>query len=336
VLNIGIIGSGYWGPKLIRNFSSLPNCRVKIVSDLKDGRLENIKQDFPFAETTKDYKKILNDKSIGAVVIATPVTTHKKIAEEALLAGKHVFVEKPLAANVKEAEQLVKTAKEQNKKLAVGHVFQFAPAVRKMKELLDNNVIGEVKHITSSRINLGPPESEVDVIWDLGPHDFSIILHLLGESPVKIESTRNEYPFGVFNNDSTGNGQKLATNAHINLGFKSGKTASVHLSWLSSNKIRLMQVFGTEGTLVYDEMLALDGKLRFYGLGVDNRIKNKSGDSAALGYSSGEIFVIPLEQHEPLRLECQEFVDAVLNDKPMINDGKIGLEVVRLLEASGK
>lgn len=239
-----------------------------------------------------------------------------------------------MTASAKEAESLVKTAKQQNKKIAVGHVFQFAPAVRKIKELLDNNAIGKVLHITSSRINPGPPESEVDVIWDLGPHDFSIILHLLGESPEKVESIANEYPFGVFNNTESGNSQKLVTNAHINLGFKSGVSASIHLSWLSSNKIRLMQVFGTEGTLVYDEMLALDGKLRLYGLGVDNRIKSKAVDSASLGYSSGEIIVIPLEQHEPLRLECREFVDSILYDKPLVNDGNIGLEVVKLLEAS--
>lgn len=250
--------------------------------------------------------------------------------------GKHVFVEKPMTYSVKEAESLVDTAGKLNKKLAVGHVFQFAPAVRKIKELLKKNVIGKVLHITSTRINLGPPESEVDVIWDLGPHDFSIILHLLDEAPWKVESIRNEYPFGAFNSPSSKNKKKLTNNAHINLSFKSGITSNIHLSWLSSNKIRLMQIFGTEGTLVYDEMLALDGKLRLFGLGVDNRIKNKAGDSGALGYSSGDITVIPLEQHEPLRLECQEFVDAVLHNKHLVNNGNIGLEVVKLLENSSE
>lgn len=250
--------------------------------------------------------------------------------------GKHVFVEKPMANSTEEAESMVETAKKLNKKLAVGHVFQFAPAVRKIKELIKKKVIGKVLHITSTRINLGPPESEVDVIWDLGPHDFSIILHLLEESPSKINSNKNNYPFGAFNNLNSKNKNKLTNNAHIDLSFKSGTSAHIHLGWLSSNKVRLMQIFGTEGTLVYDEMLALDGKLKLYGLGIDNRIKSKSADSAALGYQSGEIVVVSLEQHEPLRLECSEFINAVLYDKPMINDGYIGLEVVKLLETTSE
>lgn len=309
---------------------------MKKVSDTKPGRLEFMRKEFPSVETTKDYREILKDKQIQAVVIATPVTTHKELAEEAMFLGKHVFVEKPMAFSTEEAESMVDTAKKLNKKLAVGHVFQFAPAVRKIKELIKKKVIGNVLHITSTRINLGPPESEVDVIWDLGPHDFSIILHLLGESPWKINSNRNEYPFGAFNNLKSKNKNKLTNNAHIDLSFKSGTSAHIHLGWLSSNKVRLMQIFGTEGTLVYDEMLALDGKLKLYGLGIDNRIKNKSADSAALGYQSGEIIVIPLEQHEPLRLECAEFINAVLHDKPMINDGNIGLEVVKLLETTSE
>jgi predicted dehydrogenase len=253
-----------------------------------------------------------------------------------MLLGKHVFVEKPMAYSTEEAEYMVSTAEKLGKKLAVGHVFQFAPAVRKIKELIRKKVIGKVLHITSTRINLGPPETEVDVIWDLGPHDFSIILYLLGDTPWKIQSSRNEYPFGAFNGADSKNRNRLTNNAHIDLSFKSGITSHIHLGWLSSNKVRLMQVFGTEGTLVYDEMLALDGKLKLYGLGVDNRIKSKDGDSGALSYKAGEITVIPLEQHEPLRLECQEFINSIIEDKVPVNDGKIGLEVVRLLETSSE
>lgn len=315
---------------------SLPNCRVKKVSDLKAGRLEFIKKEFPTVEITKDYHEILRDKTIRAVVISTPVTTHKDLAEEAMLLGKHVFVEKPMAFSTEEAESMVYTAGKLGKKLAVGHVFQFAPAVRKIKEFLKKKVIGKVLHITSTRINLGPPETEVDVIWDLGPHEFSIILYLLGEAPWKVNSSRNEYPFGAFNAPGSRNKFKHTNNAHIDLNFKSGTTAHIHLGWLSSNKVRLMQVFGTKGTLVYDEMLALDGKLKLYGLGIDNRIKSKAADSGALGYQSGEITMIPLEQHEPLRLECQEFINSIIYNKPLINDGKIGLEVVKLLETSSE
>jgi predicted dehydrogenase len=251
-----------------------------------------------------------------------------------LFLGKHVFVEKPMTFSSEEAAALVNTAQKLGKKLAVGHVFQFAPAVRKIKELLKKKVIGKVLHITSTRINLGPPESEVDVIWDLGPHDFSIILHLLDETPWKVDCRKNAYPFGAFN--QPGAKRKLINNAHIDLSFKSGVTAEIHLSWLSSNKLRLMQIFGTEGTLVYDEMLALDGKLKLYGKGIDNRIKSKDSDNGSLGYNAGEIQVITLEQHEPLRLECAEFINSIINNTKNINDGRIGCEVVKLLETSSE
>jgi predicted dehydrogenase len=270
------------------------------------------------------------------VAISTPVSTHREITEEAMFLGKHVFVEKPMAYNIEDAAAMVDTAGKLGKKLAVGHVFQFAPAVRKIKELLKKKAIGKVLHITSTRINLGPPDTEVDVIWDLGPHDFSIILYLLEESPLNISTVKNEYPFGPFNKTHSGRNSRLTNNAHIDLAFKSGITSHIHLSWLSSNKIRLMQIFGTEGTIVYDEMLALDGKVKLFGKGIDNRIKNKSADSKALKYQSGDITVIQLEQHEPLRLECIEFVNSVLFNSRLVNNGEIGLEVVKLLEASSE
>lgn len=300
--------------------------------------MESVKKDFPHIETTKNFKDIIHDKSIHAVVIATPVTTHKALAEEALFFGKHVFIEKPMTSSADDAELLNETAKKLNKIIAVGHVFQFSPAVRKIKELLQKKAIGNILHITSTRINLGPPETEVDVIWDLGPHDFSIILYLLKEKPYKVTSTRNSYPFsqtdsGKPQSKSTA---ALTNNAHIDLSFKSGITAHIHLSWLSSNKTRMLQIFGTEGTIVYDEMLALDGKVKLFGRGVDNRIKAKDTDAHKLTYSSGEIQIMSLEQHEPLRMECQHFINSIINDTEPINNGSIGLEVVKLLETSSE
>jgi predicted dehydrogenase len=212
-------------------------------------------------------------------------------------------------------------------------VFQFSPAVRKIKSLLKSKAIGKILHITSTRINLGPPESDVDVIWDLGPHDFSIILHLLNESPWKVNCKKNSYPFNTVQSKKISG---LTNNAHIDLNFKSGITAHIHLSWLSSNKTRLMQIFGTEGTIVYDEMLALDGKVKLYGTGIDNRLKSKDTDSGALAYHSGNIHVMQLEQHEPLRMECEHFINSIIKDTPLVNNGEIGVEVVRLLETSSE
>ena len=299
--------------------------------------MEFVRKEFRGIPTSTDYGEIINDKDIHAVCIATPVYTHKKIAEEALEAGKHIFVEKPFTDNSKDAVKLIKLAGLKKKKLAVGHVFQFAPAVRKIKSLIQQGAVGKVLHITSSRINLGPPKSDVDVIWDLGPHDFSIILHILNELPDKISSIKNSYTFNHLNeknNPKNISAKKgLVNNAHIDMAFKSGLTAHIHLSWLSSNKVRLMQIFGTEGTIIYDEMLALDGKVKLLGKGVDNRLKLKEADNSKLAYATGEIKIIPLEQHEPLRMECEEFVNAVLYNKKLVNDGEMGLSVIKLLEA---
>ena len=326
-INIGIIGCGYWGPNLIRNFSGLNNCNAVIVSDFKQGRLDFIKTEFPFLKTTTNYSEIINDSTIDAVCIATPVTTHASIAIEALNAGKHVFIEKPMTSSVEESEMILEAAKKSNRKVAVGHVFQFAPAVRKIKEVIDSGLLGEIFHITSTRINLGPPKTEVDVIWDLGPHDFSILLYLLNEFPNEISSTNSYYPFGFSEFDD----KKLTNNSHISLKFNSGITAHIHLSWLSSNKTRLMCIYGSKGTIVYDEMLALDGKVKLYDKGIDNRIGSKDTDASKLTYKAGEIHVLELEQHEPLRMECAHFIDSIINDQQLINDGKIGKDVVKLL-----
>lgn len=328
MINIGVIGCGYWGPNLIRNFNSLTNCNVKMVADTKQGRQEFIKKEFPGVEVTDDYKIILNDGSIDAVCIATPVKTHKNLAIEALNAGKHVFVEKPMAASSQEAEEMIKASVANGKKLAVGHVFQFAPAVRAIKKLISDGVIGKVFHVTSSRINLGPPETDIDVVWDLGPHDFSILLYILNEFPVNVSAVNKYFPYGFSVDDN----RKLTNNSDIQMEFPSGATAHIHLSWLSSNKTRLMQVFGSEGTIVYDEMLALDGKVKLFGKGVDNRINAKAGEVKNLTYQAGEIKVISLEQHEPLRMECEHFVDGIMNNKLITNGGKIGADVIKILE----
>jgi len=327
-VKVGVIGSGYWGPNLIRNFSSLSNCEVKTIADLKVGRLEFIKTEFPGIETTDNYNDILNNPSIDAVCIATPVSTHMKFAIESLKAGKHVFVEKPMCANPKEAEEILEAVEESGLKFAVGHVFQFSPAVRAIKELIEEKVIGEVFHITSTRINLGPPQTEIDVIWDLGPHDFSILLFLLNEYPSKVTSFNSYFPYGFSKDDK----KKLVNNSDIQLKFDSGVTSHIHLSWLSSNKTRLMQIFGSEGTIVYDEMLALDGKVKLYGKGIDNRIGAKDSESKNLTYQAGDIHIIPLEQHEPLRMECEHFVNSIINNSPLINDVKIGSEVIKILD----
>jgi len=328
-VNIAVVGCGYWGPNLVRNFSALPNCCVPIVCDKKTARLEFIKNEFPNIATTLNYQEIIQNNQIDAVCIATPVKTHAELAISALRSGKHVFLEKPLAASLQEAEEIISIAAENSLKVAVGHVFQFAPAVRKIRELIMGGAIGDLYHISSMRINLGPPNTDIDVIWDLGPHDFSIILYLLNEYPEKVVAVNNHYPFGFLRDGP----DKLINNSHIDLFFRSGISAHVHLSWLSSVKVRLMYLFGSEGTIIYDEMLALDGKVKIVGTGKDNRTTLSSNK---LGYATGDIHIIELEQHEPLRKECEHFIDSILYNRDLVNDVKNGFDVLKLIIDSHK
>lgn len=318
---IGVIGCGYWGPNLVRNFDGLPDARVKTVSDLRPGRIEYVQKNYPSIITTFDYQDILDDPEVDAVVIVTPAETHYTIASAALAAGKHVMVEKPMARTGEEAWALVEQARTVGRVLSAGHVFQFAPGVRRLKREIRVGTVGRVFHVTSTRINLPPTDPRMDVIWDLAPHDCSIVLDLMDQTPVEVVATGQSYLR-----------PGMIDNAHILLTFPDGATAHIHVGWLSSNKMRLLQLFGERGSIQYDEMLALDGKVKLYGVGVDNRRDVGDNDSDALGYSTGDISVLGLEQHEPLRMECHEFVKAVAGGPIPPNDGVMGARVVELLE----
>ena len=193
MVTIGVIGCGYWGPNLIRNFSELPDCKVEMASDLKPGRLKYVGSRHPSIQLTESYKDVLQDSKIDAVCVVTAVSSHYDIAKEAILAGKHVFVEKPMIYSVSEAEELVELAEKHKKTLMVGHIFEYSPAVNKMKELITENEIGDIFYIDSSRVNLGPPASEVNAIWDLAPHDVAIILYLLDKEPVEVSAIGQSY-----------------------------------------------------------------------------------------------------------------------------------------------
>lgn len=325
MITLGVIGCGYWGPNLVRNFDGLPDACVKTVSDLRSGRIEFVEKNYPRIGTTSDYQEILDDPEVDAVVIATPAETHHRIASEALAAGKHVMVEKPMARTAAEAWDLVEQAKIAGRVLAAGHVFQFAPGVRRLKREIRVGSVGRVFHITSTRVNLPPTDPKQDVIWDLAPHDCSIILDLMDANPVEVVATAQSY---------RRNG--IVDNAHILLTFPDGASAHIHVGWLSANKMRLMQLFGERGSIQYDEMLALDGKVKLFGNGVDNRLTVGEEESAELGYATGDIRILQLEQHEPLRMECSEFIKAVAGGPIPPNDGVMGARVVELLETISK
>ena len=324
MINIGIIGAGYWGPNLIRNFSSLENCHVKYVADLREARLEFVNNNFPDIHTTTDFQTIFDDQEIDAVVIATPVSTHLELGKKALEANKHVFIEKPFTTSVKEAEILVQLASEKDLRIMVGHLFEYHPAVIKIKEILDEGGIGDVYYIDIARLNLGPPETNANVIWDLAPHDISILLYLLGEIPNKVVGVGRS-----FRNDQWKN---LIQASYITMEFPSGKFAQIHNSWLTPNKTRRLEIFGSKGVLVYDEMAV--NKLALFGEGIDLRLSGGSNTANNLNYSAGDISYPEIPNIEPLKNECNHFIECIVNNQTPKSDGVSGLNVVRIIESA--
>ena len=322
MVKIGIIGAGYWGPNLIRNFNSLEDCEVKYLADLREGRLDFVKENYPHITTTTNYLDILNDAKISAIVIATPVETHHKFAMEALKKGKHVYVEKPFTISEVEARELIDLSEEKNLTLMVGHLFEYHPAVNKIKELLKKGIIGDVYYIDAARINMGPPESKYNVMWDLAPHDISIILYLVGKLPSFLQA------IGVdFRSDQW---QGLIQSSYITLQFEDKSFAQIHNSWISPNKTRRIEIFGSRGVILYDEMRVQ--KVTVFYEGIDTRKSGGAKTSTNLSYSTGEIEYPGIPEGEPLKIECQHFVDSVVNNRRPRSDGYDGLNVVRIIE----
>lgn len=324
VTRVGVIGCGYWGPNLVRCLTENECVRVVKVSDLQPGRLAFISQRHPNIQTTLQAGEILSDPDIEAVAIATPPNTHFALASQALEAGKHVLVEKPLATTAEDAEQLVAIANRKRLILSVGHLFLYAPAVRHLRDLLDAGELGNVHYISSVRANLGPPNTQVDVLWDLAPHDLSILLHLMGEFPEEVVAQG-----GFFTN------QQLAEAVSMVLRFPSGRMGYVFVSWLTPNKTRIMQLVCSKKVAVYDDT-ELVQKVRIFNCGIDSRLQAKETDSIALAYRPGGIWIPPLDGREPLRAECDDFIRAIESGKPPLSDGANAIGVVRILQSASE
>ena len=325
MLNVGVIGCGYWGPNLIRNFNQLSRSNVLRVADLDESRLKHMRRLYPTVETTKDYKHIIADPDIDVVAIATPVHTHYKVASEALAAQKHVFVEKPIAASVKEAEELIALSERHNQKLMVGHTFVYTAAVRKMKYIIDSGELGEIYYINSQRLNLGLFQQDINVIWDLAPHDISIILYLLGREPRSVSASGASHI-----------NPSIEDVAVLTLRFSESLLAFIQTSWLDPDKIRKMTVVGSKKMMVYDDVQSTE-KIRIYDKGVE---KPKYYDTYAefhYSYKYGDIVIPKIDDTEPLRTELNHFIECIMdsNEQPLSN-GNSGLSVVKVLEAAQK
>ncbi len=319
-VKVAVVGCGYWGPNLIRNFNDLDACELHTVCDMKQDKLVSVARKYPQVRTSKEYNDILNDPSIDAVAISTPVSTHFRLAKEAFLHDKHVFIEKPIARSSGEAEELIELAAKKQKVLMVGHTFLYSPPVLKVKELIDNATIGTIYYIDSSRVNLGLFQPDVSVIWDLGPHDTSIILHWLDDEPVEVNAIGGSYIQ-----------RSIEEVAFMTLRFKSGVVAHLHLSWLAPCKLRRTSIVGSKRMVIYDDTESVE-KVKIYDQGV---VKNPEDfGEFQLTYRSGDVISPHLSTTEPLKLECSDFVASIIKGTSPKSDGLFGLRVVKVLEAA--
>jgi predicted dehydrogenase len=314
-VRFGLIGLGYWGPKLARNLESLPQASLEIVADMDRASLKRAEAERPWITTTRRVEDVFTS-NVDAVVIATPVATHFELARAALLHGKHVLVEKPLTADVAEAEELVALARRQNRILMVGHTFQYSPAIRELRQLIQDGELGRIYCIEIERLNLGLYRNDIDVIWDLAPHDASILLALLGQSPIRTHAHAH------------GHLQSTVYDvAHINLEFATGTTAHIHVSWLHPDKVRKVTVIGDQRMAIYDDTNPAE-MLKIFNKGAD------VGVDPVVSYRHGAITIPHIEWMEPLRLECEDFAHAIRTGEPPAASGEVGLEVVKMLAAA--
>jgi predicted dehydrogenase len=322
---IGMIGCGYWGPNLLRNFAESEAAEVRAICDLDTARLAAIGRRYPAARATSDYAELLKDPGIAAVVIATPVATHFPIARQALQAGKHVLIEKPLTASVREAEELIDLAAQNGLTLMVDHTFVYTGAVRKIKEIVDRGDLGELLYFDSNRINLGLFQRDINVVWDLAPHDLSIMDYIIGRQPQGLSAI-----------GSCHIEQGIENIAYVLLKFADEFIAHFHFNWLSPVKIRRTLIAGTRKMILYDDIEPTE-KVRVYDKGVTST--RGDGDKEAayqtlVSYRTGDVWAPKLDPTEALRYVCDEFLEAIQETRPPLTDGAAGLRVVRLLEAA--
>src|SRR5688572_16355548 len=321
-LNVGVVGCGYWGPNLIRNFRALSDCKLKMICDLDEKRLAHLKNLYPEVEATTDYKAMLANGGLDAVVIATAVRTHHPLAKAALLAGKHVFVEKPLSASVAEAEEMNALAREKGLTLMVGHTFLYSAPVRKIKEIVDRGDIGEIRYINARRLNLGLYQKDINVTWDLAPHDISIVQYILDELPLTVNCQGTAHVTEGVEDVTT-----------LCLNFKKERTAIIQSSWLDPRKVREMTIVGSKRMIVYDDVAPLE-KIRIYDARVETPPRYDTFAEFQYAYHYGDMYVPYVKQEEPLKIECQHFLDCINQGRTPLTSGQMGMELVRILEAA--
>lgn len=325
MIGVAVIGYGYWGPNLVRNFAETPGAKLLYVCDLRKERLTTVQNRYPAVQITDDFEEVLRDPRVHAVAIATPVSTHFRLAMKALMAGKHVFVEKPMASTSDEARRMVEEASRRGLVLAVDHTFIHTGAVRKMREVVESG-LGDMYYYDSVRVNLGLFQHDVSVIWDLAVHDLSIMDYVLPEAPVAVSATGMSHVPGEPENI-----------AYLNLFFESKLIAHIHVNWLAPVKVRRTLIGGSNKMIVYDDLEPSE-KIKVYDKGITlNGNPQKNGEKIhqmLVGYRTGDMYAPQLDMTEALGAELRQFVECIERSEKPVADGHAGLRVVRILEAA--
>jgi len=320
VLNVAVVGCGYWGPNLVRNFVSLPECRVKVLCDQNHERLAHMQRLYPDVETTTDYDDVVCDRNIDAVIVATPVHLHYPFAKKSLMAGKHTFIEKPMASSAAQCADLVEIAESRQLTLMVGHTFIYSAAVRAIKEIIDSGYLGDVLYISSQRLNLGLFQKDINVAWDLAPHDISIILYLLNQKPTYVNCQGKAHMRAAVED---------VTN--MSLSFPNGGMAIIHSSWLDPNKVRNMTIVGSKAMIIYDDNEPLE-KIKIYDKRVEVPPHYDTYAEFHYSYHYGDMRAPYLKQVEPLKVQSQHFLSSINTGSKPETSGWDGWQVVQILE----
>jgi predicted dehydrogenase len=321
-ISVGIVGCGYWGPLLVRNFVNSPDCTLVAVCDANEARLKHVRGLYPSVTCVTDYNKFFVEFDLDAIVIATPVKSHYPLAKASLLAGKHTFIEKPMAASSAECEELISLAESKGVTLLVDHTFLYSAAVRKIVDIVEAGDIGDIRYINSRRLNLGLFQKDINVAWDLAPHDISIILHVLGEFPVSVNCQGNAHVTA-----------HVEDVTNMSLMFRHKRFATIQSSWLEPRKVREMTIVGSRRMIVYDDLQTHE-KIKVYDVRVERPPHYDTFAEFQYSYHYGDSYIPHLQQEEPLKAVCQHFLECIENGTAPITGGRAGFELVKILEAA--
>ncbi len=321
-ISVGVVGCGYWGPNLIRNFKRLPGCTVRAMCDASEARLKHLTALYPDVEGITDYDRFLECSGLEAVVVATPVKHHFPLAKAALLAGKHTFIEKPMASNSAQCEELIEIADRKRLILMVGHTFLYSSPVQKIAEIIRAGDIGDIRYINARRLNLGLFQKDINVAWDLAPHDISIILHILGEFPSVVNCQGNAHVT-----------PQIEDVTNMSMTFRNNRFATIQSSWLEPRKVREMTIVGTRRMIVYDDLQSHE-KIRVYDVRVERPPHYDTFAEFQYSYHYGDSYIPHIKQEEPLKAECDHFLECIRTGAQPLTGGAAGLEMVKILEAA--